>query len=140
MKNWKLFVGVTMVFVLGILVGVMGTSAVIKKRHPLFTTDVDSRTRLIVEKLDRELGLDDDQRKRVETVVNAIGRDARDHFRRSRKQWEALVDRGFRQIRQELSPGQREKLETIRHTFEKRRRRWEARWAESRRNGAKGSE
>ncbi len=121
MKQWKLLLGVALVFVVGILVGSAGTRFFFHHHHGFFPAVSGQRTAFIVKRLARELGLTDAQKVTVRKIVEDTGEKLRDHFLQRRPEVEAIIDDGFRRIKNELNDEQKPKLDQLREKMERRR-------------------
>ncbi|HEY6229510.1 MAG TPA: hypothetical protein VI282_20485 [Verrucomicrobiae bacterium] len=121
MKNWKTMSSVVLVFVLGMLVGIVGTHRFYQKRLREFTAGPIPLRQAMLRGLAWRLHLTAEQR--VETD-NAI-RDAQRQFQEIRKevqpQVEEILQRAEERIRAQLDVKQREKFDRL---IEEHRNRW----------------
>ena len=102
-----------LVFVLGALAGVLGTSLTLRYARPFGPRDPEARKAFIVKRLEQRLDLDADQKQRVAAIVARIENEAAERFRVHRQEWQALMNRGFAEIRRELNPDQQQRLDEL---------------------------
>jgi hypothetical protein len=122
MKRWKLVSGLLLVFVLGILAGAFGTRIYLKGRFAHLRKDPKARQVFIMRKLSKELELTQDQKIKVEKIVEQMGEKRREFYLTNRPEIKRIMDEGFLQIKKELSNDQQKKLDELREKFEKRRK------------------
>ena len=122
MKRWKLVSGLLLVFVLGILAGAFGTRIYLKDRFAHLRKDPKARQAFIMGKLSKELELTQDQKIKVEKIVEQVGAKRREFFLKNRPEIKKIMDEGFLQIKKELNNNQQKKLDVLREKFEKRRK------------------
>jgi ATP-dependent Lon protease len=122
MNRWKLISGVVLVFVLGVLVGSMGTGLYVKHRFVPSKRDPKARKAFIMEKLSKELDLTQSQKTRIGKIVSQMVDRRREYFVKRRPEIKRIMDHGFSQIRKELNSDQQKKLDALRERFEKRRK------------------
>ena len=122
MKRWKLISGLLLVFVLGVLAGSFGTRVYLKDRFEHLRKDPKARQAFIMRKLSKELELTQDQKIKVEKIVEQMGEKRREFFLKNRPEIKKIMDEGFAQIKKELNNDQQKKLDVLREEFEKRRK------------------
>ncbi|MEE9120328.1 MAG: hypothetical protein V3U56_03455 [Syntrophobacteria bacterium] len=122
MKRWKLVSGLLLVFVLGILAGSFGTRVYLKDRFEHLRKDPKARQDFIMRKLSKELELTQDQKTKIEKIVEQVGAKRRQFFLKNRPEIKRIMDEGFSQIKKELNNDQQKKLDALRKEFEKRRK------------------
>lgn len=122
MKRWKLVSGLLLVFVLGILAGSFGTRVYLKDRFEHLRKDPKARQDFIMRKLSKELELTQDQKTKIEKIVEQVGAKRREFFLKNRPEIKRIMDEGFLQIKKELNNDQQKKLDALRKEFEKRRK------------------
>ena len=122
MKRWKLISGLLLVFVLGVLAGSFGTRVYLKDRFEHLRKDPKARQAFIMRKLSKELELTQDQKIKVEKIVEQMGEKRREFFLKNRPEIKKIMDEGFAQIKKELNNEQQKKLDELREEFEKRRK------------------
>jgi Spy/CpxP family protein refolding chaperone len=122
MKRWKLVSGLLLVFVLGILAGSFGTRIYLKDRFEHLRKDPKARQAFIMRKLSKELELTQDQKTKIEKIVEQVGAKRREFFLKNRPEIKRIMDEGFLQIKKELNNDQQKKLDALRKEFEKRRK------------------
>jgi Spy/CpxP family protein refolding chaperone len=120
MKRWKIITSVSLVFVLGLMVGIVGTGVVIKRGAPFDPRGPEERKAFFMQRLERKLDLTPAQKTRVAAIVDRRHAHARDRFRRHRQEMHAFMAQGFAEIRQELTPEQQVKLDDLQSEMEVR--------------------
>ena len=120
MKRWKLIVGITLVFALGLVAGSLGTGLYFKHWVYPYKVKGDPKTRktFVVEKLTRKLGLTENQKSRFEEIFDGLEkkrRVLRSEFRKIRTE-------GISQMKRELNPDQQKKLDQLHQAFERRKK------------------
>ena len=118
MKRWKLIVGITLVFALGLVAGSLGTGLYFKHRVYPFKGHPKARKAFVVEKLVRELVLTKDQRRRFEEIFDGLEKRRRalhSEFRKIRAE-------GISQMKKELNPEQQKKLDQLHQAFVRRKK------------------
>ena len=114
MKRWKLVSGLLLVFVLGILAGAFGTRIYLKDRFAHLRKDPKARQAFIMRKLSKELELTQEQKIKVEKIVEQVGAKRREFFLKNRPEIKKIMDEGFAQIKKELNNDQQKKLDVLR--------------------------
>lgn len=117
MNNWKLITGIALVFILGALVGSIGTRLYFERQYPQLA-DHRSRKAFLMERLSKELNLTEDQKVTIGKFVEQMEEKRREYFLQKRAETETLID----QMKKELTPDQQKKLDVLREEFEKRQK------------------
>jgi Spy/CpxP family protein refolding chaperone len=117
MNRWKLISGIALLFILGVLVGSIGTKLYFERQHPRLA-DHRSRKAFLMERLSKELNLTEDQKVTIGKFVEQMEEKRREYFLQKRAETENLVD----QMKKELTPDQQKKLDVLREKFEKRQK------------------
>lgn len=120
MKRWKIITALTLVFVLGVLTGVVGTGMAFKHGLPFGQRGPEGRKAFIMKRLERKLDLTADQKVRVAAIVDRRHNQAREQFRRHRQALQAFMTQSFAEIRTELTPEQQVKLDALQAEMEER--------------------
>lgn len=138
MKNWKLWVGVLVIFASGIAIGFsLGGVHTRRTVEHIFSDEHHRSQEFIVKKLTRELNLTESQREYVEKVL------CRTHAKLFRIRQERLpeikgiIESGIVEMKQQLSPEQGRKLDEF---YAKARKRWEHARERRGRNGRSNCE
>ncbi len=121
MHTGKLIAGVALVFIVGILVGSVGTGFYLKHRHHSFMSEPGDRTAFIMKRLSKDLSLTQTQKIAIEKIGEQTEAKLREHFLQRRPEIESIVDDGFLQMKKELDENQKKKLDELREQFKKRR-------------------
>jgi hypothetical protein len=120
MKRWKIITAFVLVFVLGVLTGVVGTGMVFKHGWPSGPRDPEKRKAFIMQRLERKLDLSPAQKERVAAIVDRRQQEARQQFRRHRQALRTFMRESFAEIRRELTPDQQVKLDAYQAELEAR--------------------
>ena len=128
--RWKLISGLLLVFVLGILVGSLGTGFYLKHRLAPFIKEPRARKTFIMKRLSKELNLTSDQKAKIDPIVEQMIEKRREYYLKNRPEIKTIMDQGFIKIKAELSEDQKEKLDELRENFKKKRRKRDAKRAQ----------
>jgi hypothetical protein len=120
MNTWKLTAGVALVFIVGALVGSVGTRFYLNHRYHPFMQERGNRTAFIMKRLSKDLSLTQNQKIAIEKIVAQTEEKLREHFLQRRPEIENIIDDGFSQMKKELNDDQKKKLDELREKFEKR--------------------
>lgn len=122
MQKWKIIAGLLMVFVLGALTGALSTDMVLKRHHPLFSGAPEGRKAFIMKRLSRKLDLSEDQKVRIEAIIDRVQSETFQHMREGRRFMHRQLEKGFAEIRKELTPEQQRRLDQMKAERERRRK------------------
>jgi hypothetical protein len=121
MQKWKIVAGLLLVFVLGALSGVLGTGMVLKRHHPFFSKAPEGRKAFIMKRLTRKLDLTAEQQVRIEAIVDRVQSETFEQMREGRRFMREQLQKGFAEIRKELTPEQQLKFDQMQAERERRR-------------------
>jgi hypothetical protein len=123
-KKLKLWSGLLVLFLSGIVIGAMGTWIIVENKA------VDSLTRgrpdipgIIIKKLTRELDLDETQKERITKIVCRAYQELLELRKRHAPEKKEILERSRSMIKAELSPEQQKKLDAFHERKEKHRAR-----------------
>lgn len=119
MGKWKLFVGVTMVFVLGALAGGVGTKIYMGYQHPIYKRNSETRKTFLVNRLTSKLQLKPQQKKHIERVIDELTETLRKKRHESRLIIREHFDASFAEMKKVLTPAQQKKLAEMRGDYAK---------------------
>ena len=124
MRTFRRILGVLLIFLFGVFVGAVVTGAgVTQKLRELVLGGDEAVMNVVVKRLDRELKLDDEQKRKLQVIVD----DARIRLRQSRAKIQPEVEQTLRdaedQTRAILYPNQVPKFDNL---IAKSRQRWKA--------------
>jgi len=122
MNKWKLITGIALVFILGALVGSIGTRLYFERQYPWLADRRPTKT-FLMERISKELGLTQEQKGKIEQIVGQIEEKRREYSLQRQVEIEKLID----QIKKELNDDQRKKLDALRAKSERRRKMREGR-------------
>jgi hypothetical protein len=108
MNNRKAIAGVVVVFVLGILCGILATHLHYNYRiESIISGRGQSREEMIIKRLDRKLHLDEQQESQIRAIVHETHRELRALRNQFRPQTEAIIEQSQARISAILTPEQR---------------------------------
>ncbi|MFZ7127777.1 MAG: hypothetical protein ACOWWM_16585 [Desulfobacterales bacterium] len=128
MKQWKLVAGISLVFVLGALVGSAVTGCFLRSGHTPRFRDPVQRKAVIMERLIDRLELDDAQKSQVEAVVDRSDARMQENLRERRAQARRIMEEGFAEIRRVLREDQQKSLDALEAEIDARHRERHRRW------------
>ena len=109
MKKWKLFVGLILVFLLGVAAGSLGDRFLHKQGLERMRKDPATRKAFFLKKLSKNLKLTEEQKRVFEPILDHIEKRRREHRMRERSQMKETLNDGFLQMRGHLAPEQQKK-------------------------------
>jgi hypothetical protein len=121
MNHFKLWIGISLVFISGGVVGSLGTGYVLKEREHRFFHSPAGRTGFIVERLTRKLALSDGQKADIAKIVQETQEKSHTRFMSHREEMRSILHEGIAEIRKKLTPPQQEKMDQLHREFEKKR-------------------
>jgi hypothetical protein len=114
MKNSRAIFGVIVVFVLGILCGILASRLMYNYRfESILSGRAQTREEVIVNRLDRKLDLDDRQEEQIRTIVHEAHEQIKALRTQLRPQTEAIIEKAQAKISVILTPEQRVKYERL---------------------------
>jgi len=122
MQKWKIIAGLLLVFVLGALTGALGTGMVLKRHHPFFSHQPEDRKAFIMKRLSRKLDLSAEQKVRIEAIIDRVQAETFQKMREGRRFMREHLEKGFAEIRKELTPEQQRRFDEMKAEREQRRK------------------
>jgi len=122
MRKWKLLVGVVLVFVLGVLVGSLGTGLYFKHHFVPYKRDPSAVRAFLLKRFSQELDLTENQKNEFKRLIDQVGDKLEDHFRKTHSEIGKIIDQGSSQMRKTLSPDQQKKFDELIEKFERHRK------------------
>jgi len=120
MKKWRLIAGVALVFVLGALVGALGTRFYHRDWSERFFQEPSAMKALILKKLTRDLSLTEAQQNEFKGIIEETDRKLEAFRSERRSAVGTTLDESFSRMREKLNPNQQKKLEELRAKHEAR--------------------
>ena len=117
MKRLKLVTGIALLFILGVLVGSIGTKFYLERQHPRLR-DPKTRKAFFMERLSKELNLTQDQKIKIGEIVEQIEIKRREYSLQRRAEIDRLIDG----MKKDLDNDQQKKLDAMREHYRKRRK------------------
>ena len=120
MKKWRLIVGVILVFILGVLMGSLGTRFYHRDWSERFFQEPSARETVILKKLTKDLGLTEAQQKEFKGIVEETDKKLQAFGQERRSAIKAILDESFSRMNEKLDPEQKKKLEELKARHEAR--------------------
>ncbi|MFZ7112789.1 MAG: hypothetical protein ACOWYE_13990 [Desulfatiglandales bacterium] len=114
MKKWKLVGGLMLIFALGVVAGSLTSQIIHRQRFENMRKDPAARKAFFLERLTKKLDLTEAQREAFIEIIDRIDEKRREHFERGRLQIQAIMDEGFLDMKNHLTPEQQTRLEDLR--------------------------
>ncbi len=125
MKRWKIFVGIFLVFTLGVLSGVLGTGLFIKHQILEFRGGAPfMRDRFLMRRLTNELNLTVGQQEKIGAILADMRTRHQDFFQSRRSEMTKIINNELAVIKKELTAKQQEKLDRLLEKFRRHRPRF----------------
>jgi hypothetical protein len=121
MSTWKPVVGVVLVFVLGILVGLLPGFYFMHRfppPPPPPAMDRAHRDAIMTERLSKDLALTEGQKTKVAPIVKQMNERLDQHLRTVQPEVQKIFDESFAQIEKELNDAQRKRFAALRDRME----------------------
>jgi len=112
MNKIKISVGILIVFVLGILIGVLGTKMILKQRIEKFAKGDPPAVRILKKYSDR-LDLNESQKKEIKKIILQTRDKLREHRKKFRPEFEKIMNENFAMMKEHLNTEQKEELEKM---------------------------
>ena len=117
MKRWKLFTGIFLVFMLGVLSGTLGTSIYVRHEMKSVHQDPKARRAFVIERLTRRLDLKENQISKIEKILEELDQRRQEYRQEIRKMRTESISR----MEKELTPEQQRKFEQLQEEWEGRK-------------------
>ena len=119
MKKWKLVTGLTLVFILGLLVGSFG-AGLYMKHHFIHPRKNPSEMRaFLLKRFSQKLDLTEEQKNEFKAIIDQVGERLEKHFRKTHSEIGEIVEPGFSQMKKVLSPDQQKKFGEVIEKFKR---------------------
>jgi len=123
----KLWTGLLALFLSGILMGAAGAWIMVeRKAADSATPDKKRAPGVIVERLNRELELNEIQKKRITEIVSQTQDEILELRRRMRPEMDRIIQDSRKRMKEELTPQQQKRLDELFERLEERRAKREA--------------
>jgi uncharacterized coiled-coil protein SlyX len=125
MKKWKIFTGIFLIFVIGVLSGVLGTGLFVKHRIVEFRGGAPfMRDRFLMRRLTRELDLTAPQQEKIGATLAGMRTRHKDFFQARRAEMAKIINSELAAVKKELTEKQQEKLDQLMEKFRRHRSRF----------------
>jgi Spy/CpxP family protein refolding chaperone len=122
MKKWKLLAGVLLVFVLGVLIGSLGTGFYHQYLFDRFRKDPAERKAFFLEKFSERLDLTENQQKAFKTIIDQVDQERRAQILKNRSEFKKIMDESYAQMKKVLNPDQQNTFDELIKEFRERRK------------------
>lgn len=113
MKRWKLVSGVLLVFILGVLMGSLGTGFYHQYLSDRFRKDPAQRNAVILKKFSERLHLTGDQQTAFKAIIDQMDQQRRIQIQESRSEFRNLRDESYAQMKKVLNPDQQNAFDDL---------------------------
>lgn len=114
MKKWKLWAGIVLIFIFGLIAGSAVTGLYVKHRMRMaFHEGPPAIKKIIMNKLSDELRLTGDQKAEIEKIVSETQSGLQQLRLRHQPEAEEILDKGLGQIKTKLTTEQQAKIEKL---------------------------
>jgi len=112
MNKWKAIAGILLIFILGGLVGALGTGMVVKQRIKRFSDPKGPPPPIyFLQRQLRRMSLSADQETEIFSILDRMHVDFMALLKKSRPEFDRLFDTHVQEIREQLDAGQQEQLD-----------------------------
>jgi hypothetical protein len=119
-QEYKVYVGVVLVFLLGVLIGALGTGIYSKKRMTLFTEHQPwARKAFMMKILAAELDLTPSQQGEIEKVVDTLLLELGEFRKKHQPELQEILAKHFVLVKDKLSTVQQQKLDKLQEKFQR---------------------
>jgi Spy/CpxP family protein refolding chaperone len=122
MKKWKLLAGVAVVFVLGMLVGSLGTRLYFEHRFAPPRGGPPAMRAFLLKKFSQELDLTEKQKNEFKIIIDQLDDKLQEHFRKAHSEIGGILSQGQSQMKRVLTPNQQEKFDELIERLERHRK------------------
>lgn len=112
MNKFKILTGLLLVFILGILTGVLITRMIIEQRIERFARGGPPAAR-VLEKYSSRLGLNESQKRAFEEIILQTRAKLQEHRRKFHPGFEKIMDESHMKMKEYLNPQQKEELDKM---------------------------
>ena len=124
MLKVKTIAGILAVFLLGVIIGILGTGIFIRHSFRHFGEDEHSFRKVFMQRLTRELKLTEAQKPEVEKIVGDTEAEMHTLFQNSLTEFAKIMQSRNAKLKTVLTPEQQKKLDEIQEQMQKH---WRAR-------------
>lgn len=121
MSRLKLWSGIILIFVTGVLIGSLVTGSLVKHRIVKFRErGPEARKTFLLNKLARELNLTEKQRIKIEQIMDQTHEKLFQLREKHRPEFHQIREQSIELMKKELNEEQKQKLDEIRQKFKER--------------------
>jgi len=122
MKKWKLVAGVVLVFVLGVLMGSLGTGFYHQFLFDRFRKDPAERKAFVLKKFTERLDLTETQQTAFKTMIDQVDQQRRAQILKNRSEFKRIRDDSYAQMKKVLNPDQQNAFDELINEIRERRK------------------
>jgi Spy/CpxP family protein refolding chaperone len=114
MKKWKIWTGLVILFLSGVLIGGLASGLYIRSKIVEVVSGEKfwpPRPKLVVNRLTREIGLTPDQQAKILVIVEQFTRELIEVRRETRQKIAEILDQSRSEMKKHLTPDQQKKLD-----------------------------
>lgn len=117
----KLYLGIALVFFLGVIVGVAGTK-LYREQMPRHGDHLAERKMELMKKLDAELQLSQQQKPEIQAILDKSFEEMRALREKHKPEMDKVMEDGIVQMKEKLDNEQKQKLDKLHEKFLERRK------------------
>ncbi|MDF1593237.1 MAG: hypothetical protein P1P89_17110 [Desulfobacterales bacterium] len=122
MKKWKMITGILLVFVLGVLLGSLGTGFYHQYLFDRFRKNPGERKAFVLNKFSERLRLTEDQQNVFKTVIDQMDGQRRTQILMNRSELKRIRDESYIEMKKVLNPDQQNEFDELIRELRKRRK------------------
>ena len=122
MKKWKIITGIFLVFILGGVVGSLGSGFYRQYLFNRLRKDPAERKAFFLKKFTERLDLTEIQQKAFKTVIDQMDQQIQTQLQKNRSEFKKIRDEGYVQMKKALNPEQLDAFEELVQEFRDRHR------------------
>lgn len=124
MSRWKIWVGLVVLFLSGVLIGSVGTRMYVQQQiSGILARERPAVRDLFLRRFTQSLDLSEEQRQEVEQIASLAAEKVQKLHWQHRREVQALFDQAFSDMKEHLSPAQQAELDEIRERMKSRQER-----------------
>ena len=111
LTSWKIYLGMLVIFISGLVIGSAGTGILLKTRfHRFRQAGVEDKQDRVMKMLNWKLKLNEQQQTRIRPIVGELLQNFSRLHSKVYPEIEVLMDQAVEEINKELTPDQQQKL------------------------------
>ncbi|MDP2644969.1 MAG: hypothetical protein Q8P24_08515 [Desulfobacterales bacterium] len=122
MKKWKLFVGVLLVFVAGVLIGSLGSGFYHQYLFDRFRKNPAQRKAFVLRQFSERLDLTENQQKAFKAAIDQMDQQRWAQVMKNRSEQKKINDDGYARMKTVLNPDQQNAFDELLKDIRQRRK------------------